>query len=1367
MVQPGKVLTGPYRAMSKATTADNRNPDTIVGFIDFFDESGLSGWAYSKDKPDQPISLTLWIDDKLIETIACGLPRPDVQNANHPSADVGFYMPLPRAYFDGVEHKYCLKTKRKDIVTLGMDTGTTPFRTFCFPYHFDAVFYTSFYLDVGQLGARDAYLHWSFTGKAESRFPNPDLFIADLERNGSLLPEDFSPALYRLLNQDIAGQMAADWQAILHYVNTGRAEGRPHGFSANAFVTDVYFSGEAPPRAGIEAFVAAHAGAFYTSLADMLARNGIASEAFLEYLNVSDYVTDNPEAGLRTRLQCVRHFAETGLQAGKPLSFDYYFDHGFVAELDPSYAEFSSVDAYRRWLNVGIPARLPPNGAAFLRNLGLTDVTRFPPVFDADLYRARNPDIAPLLGSRWAALRHCVESGIADGRQGCPITAGSCDIYRAAADRLAVAERLSGARKLYEMLLSEDPGNAIGSRHYGDCLLRQNEAFLAAQVYERIIADGNDNVWTHLNLTTCYITLSRWPEACRSIERIGGLRPGDRFIQRRHRDVMQQAYAALLAEANWLGANRFYAQARETVAKACKLLSGPLSSTLAAPSVAASPIRFVLIIADLGLPQCKFYRVDQKTEQLDAAGIGWKVINHLTDITTAIRECIVVDAVIFYRVPASPDVLWSLCLLRRAGIPIFFEIDDLMFDPQYFPPRFESYAGQITHDLYVSLVLVTSGFQACMAACDYAIASTPALADAMQSRVVSGRAFVHRNALGHAHARSYQEMSEHPARRKVRIFYGTGTKAHNEDFETNLARPLARLLREWGDQIELILMGYLVLPRVLRPFMGQIVMHAPVWDLRSYWDIVREMDISVAVLDQGLIADCKSEIKWLEAAMLGVPSVVTATRTYAEIIDDGKTGLLVGEDAGWYEQLNALVADRTRRLAIGAAAREVALARYATPAMAANLIDMLGAVTTEPARKRQKVLIVNVFFAPQSIGGATRVVVDNVRDILQTHGDSIELQVFCTFEGGAEAYLPLIYAFEGVRVTAIPTPLDPDIDGKLADERMAKCFAAVVDRYQPDLVHFHCIQRITLSACDVLRRKSIPYVITVHDGWWISDKQFLIDDFGVPQRYDYADPLTELGRGDGRRLERMKLKQTYLQGAQRILAVSHSFAAIYQACGFRNVVTVANGVSKLDILPRVPSPDGRVRMAHIGGASLHKGYNLVRAALFKGDFPNLHMTVIDHAMSHGERRYAVWGKTEVVLRGKFPQSNVAELYSQVDVLLAPSVWPECYGLVSREATLSGCWVVASDRGAIGADVDPTNGFVVDVGSPDALFAVFAHMNAEPEKYLSPAPPAKRLRTAAEQADDLVKIYRGTFDAGADAPPVREVVRPSAGRRKRN
>ena len=329
---------------------------------------------------------------------------------------------------------------------------------------------------------------------------------------------------------------------------------------------------------------------------------------------------------------------------------------------------------------------------------------------------------------------------------------------------------------------------------------------------------------------------------------------------------------------------------------------------------------------------------------------------------------------------------------------------------------------------------------------------------------------------------------------------------------------------------------------------------------------------------------------------------------------------------------------------------------------------------------------------------------------------------------------------DGVRVTAIPTPQEPELDKRVRDETMQAAFEAVLDAFRPDLVHLHCIQRITPSVCGALQQRSVPYVVTVHDGWWISDAQFLVDEFGVVTPYAFADPVQELRRGNAARLERMKIKQASLAAAARVLAVSEPFAALYRACGFTNVITIANGVPDLAALPRLPSPDGRVRMAHIGGTGFHKGYHLVRAALSQGAFPNLHLLVIDHAMDPGAVRHATWGETGVTFRGKFSQTKMAELYQGIDLLLAPSVWPESYGLVAREATQAGCWVVASDRGAIGQDVRPENGFVIDVSDSAALSGVFAELNANPARYQERV-PHRKLRTAADQAAELADLYR--------------------------
>ena len=276
------------------------------------------------------------------------------------------------------------------------------------------------------------------------------------------------------------------------------------------------------------------------------------------------------------------------------------------------------------------------------------------------------------------------------------------------------------------------------------------------------------------------------------------------------------------------------------------------------------------------------------------------------------------------------------------------------------------------------------------------------------------------------------------------------------------------------------------------------------------------------------------------------------------------------------------------------------------------------------------------------------------------------------------------YEWGGVGVTS----LSPHGDGDIIERSVetATTFAAYLDRVRPDLIHFHCIQQLTASLIDVARERSIPYVVTAHDGWWISDRQFLIDDKGVP--------VARSGNwGDARRLARLR---ECLLGAAATIGVSRSHAELYRERGIANTILIANGSEQLPgVTP--PPQDGPVWLGLLGGIGLAKGEQLLREALRKRYFRQLRFLVVDHTMPEGAVRYELWGFNEVKIVGKTSFDNVGSLYSAIHVLLAISVCAESFGLVAREAQRLGRWVVASNRGGMADDLtDGANAFVVAV-----------------------------------------------------------------------
>lgn len=526
------------------------------------------------------------------------------------------------------------------------------------------------------------------------------------------------------------------------------------------------------------------------------------------------------------------------------------------------------------------------------------------------------------------------------------------------------------------------------------------------------------------------------------------------------------------------------------------------------------------------------------------------------------------------------------------------------------------------------------------------------------------------------------------------------------------------------------------------------------------------------MLERTVFTDAKSEIKWMEAAMLGIPSVVTDTATHRRVIEDGRTGFLASDTDGFVDALDRLVSDHGLRARVGAAARDRVLTDYTLAAMGQSLKSAFGVMadtmarsvtgpvtgsvtgtgpdtgTAAPAIRRIRLLIVHVFYPPQATGGATRVVHDNVRHLQQVYGHRFEIDVICTLEGGQTPFEITTHAREGVRIWTITAPLHPMGDMEPRDPAMGRVFERLLDRLRPDLVHFHCVQRLTAAVVDVVRLREIPYLITLHDGWWISPNHFIVDRHDTPEYYDYTKLDTDVCPARARALARP------LRGAARLLAVSDSFAELHRACGLDNVTTCENGVSALPACPRQRAPDGRVRLAHIGGASRHKGIHLVRNALLAHDFDNLHLLLIDHAMSSGAIRNETWGTTPVTITGKIAQQDVARLYARIDILLAPSVWPEAYGLVAREALATGAWVIASRSGAMGDDIiEGVNGHCIDVSSYRGMVDILTRVDADPDRYRQPPERETPMRTATEQVAELIPIYDAVLAEASDTPRV--------------
>jgi glycosyltransferase involved in cell wall biosynthesis len=1189
---------------------------------------------------------------------------------------------------------------------------------------FDPVFYRNCYSDLYRLKSpRALRKHYLLHGLREGRWKNLAEATKNLASRFGQLPEDFNANSYRLLNEDLAQGFDHECQFVFHYLEHGRKEGRRY---------------KVENYTGLDK---TNAWKILFRLADFIA----CAHSWLDEIP-------------QTKEQGIRIFFDAGIERLAPLHLDHIFDPAFYRT---AYGyEESATDAalYRHWLEIGVSEGQSANEAMALKNIIAS--RQYPKSFDWQRYKSVLPNKeAKSLTHRVHVLEHLFKTGFERGIIKHITGPTSDELFIAIGDYHLIRSHYHLAIAAYDRARALNPSSYNALLHRGDAYAALGKTVAAHADFVQSIANPYAPVWSTIHAARTAADNGSFEK---SFGILANARPkwsGNAQYRKTVSDIIDQFFVAKTRAAMAL-----YDAEDRHAADACMFgaldeVRGRIVQLQDLPSsVPRAPNGHVAILANQDLAQCNHYRVEQKVRQLQFAGLKAQAFNQ-HDPIPFLQSLLGARAAIFYRVPAFPNIMRAILTAKALGIPTYYEVDDLIFEAAHYPDTFESYEGQISKAEYNGLLYGVPLFNYAMGLCEHGIASTAPLASRVEHVVKSHDCLVLRNGLDERNEMAISTgRTARPERDVVTIFYGSGTKAHNSDFN-ELAAPALLFALERYDYVRLVIIGYLRLRSNFDQFSSRITQLGFVSNLDQYWSLLAAADINIAVLSQGLMADCKSELKWLEAAVLQVPSIVSATATYLEVLTDSVDALIVGDDSSaWIKALTRMIEDPNLRRSVGASARRKALQHYSFDSAAALLRKQLDSSTAaaarDPGRAKIKVLVCSVFFPPQSYGGATRVVQDNV-DYIIDECPEIELSAFATDEGVSLGGRFRFDQYRGVPVFRLSTPNESNMDWRPFNEEHEELFERILDAVRPDLIHFHCIQRLTASIVEVALRRKIPYVVTVHDGWWISDHQFLVDqgDILLLPSSDFYNAAPPSGISLVESVARRQRLATLLERAARVIAVSDSFADIYRRAGCGNVISIPNGVSQIPPAPPQKNTDGRLSLGHIGGRSAHKGATLVEVVLRTTSFDHLKLTMVDGTMEPGARSERIWGNTPVLVCGPYPQDQVAQLYASLDVLLAPSIWPESFGLVAREAQAQGLWVIASDRGAVAEGIrHGENGFVIDVSNGRGLTAILKKLDADVAHYQTP--PAKSPepeRTAADQGREIAELYRKIGDAHGSLP----------------
>ncbi len=239
--------------------------------------------------------------------------------------------------------------------------------------------------------------------------------------------------------------------------------------------------------------------------------------------------------------------------------------------------------------------------------------------------------------------------------------------------------------------------------------------------------------------------------------------------------------------------------------------------------------------------------------------------------------------------------------MRRRGGAVICEIDDLLTEP----------APHLVHS--VGMERSRKWVQQCLATAHVVTTSTPRLAEALKPFAQHIEVVPN-----YAHTLPHLPLHAPQLGKPCTVLLA----ASDSLAVTQLYPALRQLSETLGPALQIVAVGRAGDDAAAA---GLSVQRHPLMPRDSFLMLARELPRVVAVipLDDSRFSACKSAIKWFDYAEAGIPTITSNVPPYADVIENGRTGLLVEDRLDdWLAALRLAFDDHAWRTRVASAARE-------------------------------------------------------------------------------------------------------------------------------------------------------------------------------------------------------------------------------------------------------------------------------------------------------------------------------------------------------------------------------------------------------------------------------------------------------------
>jgi hypothetical protein len=324
------------------------------------------------------------------------------------------------------------------------------------------------------------------------------------------------------------------------------------------------------------------------------------------------------------------------------------------------------------------------------------------------------------------------------------------------------------------------------------------------------------------------------------------------------------------------------------------------------------------------------YRVRTLSTALSMA--GWTTLVKTIGDPSIEKELPSFNIAIVFRAKWDKNfrVIRKLCTLHN--IPLVFNIDDLLFDPEATKSGCIAYLDKVSEDERQRWFSESLLYRDALRSCDAAILSTKPLRSAA-TRIIEKTDTIP-NILSPTLQESAELARKQPKLSErdgvIRLVFASGTPTHHRDLLI-ASQGIARILKIHKNT-RLVIVGNIDISDFSD--LNDVAQQVEVKPLVAFNKLPHELakyDVNLCPLEpKNEFCECKSAVRCLVASAVGVPSVASKTAPLAEMIIDGITGLIVESESpeSWETTITNILIDSSRRYMYSELCRLDALMNY-------------------------------------------------------------------------------------------------------------------------------------------------------------------------------------------------------------------------------------------------------------------------------------------------------------------------------------------------------------------------------------------------------------------------------------------------------